>query len=580
MAGKCYVFGLENGHNLGYDNRGWYAAAKDGRNNQLGKFKLCRTEACNSGDSINPNAPFRIKDIHGVPNVGENVNLWLNNARDCGHIGKTAEYGKAGIFSITKWTKGKYCLGGFESGVSPTCGGDDSAARFNTLDPQSCIPVEVTEVPCDIHSLDNNCIWTDGSGRCPATMIFDGTSCVSVSNAGSVVCPTGSSWNGASCAGSNSGGPGKGQGVTCPTGTSWNGQKCVGVISCPANSTWDGQKCVGIVNSGQANPGMTCPSGSSWNGQKCVGAISCPSGSTWNGQNCIGSVATPPGDNVGQGVICPPGSTWDGQKCVGAISCPPGSTWNGQNCVNNSGNPPPENQCDLKVTCPSESTWDGQKCVGTISCPSGSTWNGQNCIGNVTPPPENKVNTTVTCPPGSTWDGQKCVGNVVKPPSDENQKPMPPIESEKPKTRPPKGNPSLVYPEKGDTSYDDTQFPCSSGKEKPCRSTEVQGWLSAVLPWGGAYQQPGPPKPFDLETNFLFPVIMSIVDVEAQSEHFLLKLDNEFLGETGGEDGYKNVYVGNYNDPEWCLTNGYTRGYYLIPAGKLFPRLRIRAVSR
>lgn len=80
--------------------------------------------------------------------------------------------------------------------------------------------------------------------------------------------------------------------------------------------------------------------------------------------------------------------------------------------------------------------------------------------------------------------------------------------------------------------------------------------------------QPGPPKPHEMWVEYDFPVIMSIVDVEAQSEHFLLKLDDKFLGETGGENGYKNEYVGQYWDAEWCLTNGYTRGYFRIPAGE------------
>lgn len=62
--------------------------------------------------------------------------------------------------------------------------------------------------------------------------------------------------------------------------------------------------------------------------------------------------------------------------------------------------------------------------------------------------------------------------------------------------------------------------------------------------------------------------MMSIVDVEAQSEHFLIKLDGEFLGETGGENGYTNKYIGTWWDLEWCLAHAYTRGYFWIPAGK------------
>jgi len=62
-------------------------------------------------------------------------------------------------------------------------------------------------------------------------------------------------------------------------------------------------------------------------------------------------------------------------------------------------------------------------------------------------------------------------------------------------------------------------------------------------------------------------VILTLVDTETQSEHFLLKMDGEYLGETGGENGYTNQYIGDWNNPEWCLTNGYTRGYFRIPAG-------------
>lgn len=43
---------------------------------------------------------------------------------------------------------------------------------------------------------------------------------------------------------------------------------------------------------------------------------------------------------------------------------------------------------------------------------------------------------------------------------------------------------------------------------------------------------------------------MNFTDVGTQSEHFLIKLDGEFLGETGGEHDYKNEYVGNWWDFE------------------------------
>jgi hypothetical protein len=71
-----------------------------------------------------------------------------------------------------------------------------------------------------------------------------------------------------------------------------------------------------------------------------------------------------------------------------------------------------------------------------------------------------------------------------------------------------------------------------------------------------------------MTVDYPYDVVMSIVDVEAQSEHFSIYLDDQFYGETGGENGYVNKYVGNWGNPEWCLLNGYTRGYFRIPAGK------------
>jgi hypothetical protein len=141
----------------------------------------------------------------------------------------------------------------------------------------------------------------------------------------------------------------------------------------------------------------------------------------------------------------------------------------------------------------------------------------------------------------------------------------------------PSGNPSRkpiadcaqrVHPECGDTSYDEANFPCSAGRERPCRGEEVKAWTKGAMYWNWKYQQPGPPQPCVMSVEFDSDVVMSLVDVEAQSSHFLVKLNGEFLGETGGEYGYKNTYTGWYNVPEWCLLNGYSRGYFRIPKGK------------
>jgi hypothetical protein len=34
------------------------------------------------------------------------------------------------------------------------------------LDKQSCVPITVTEVPCDIHNVKNNCIWKNSNDPC------------------------------------------------------------------------------------------------------------------------------------------------------------------------------------------------------------------------------------------------------------------------------------------------------------------------------------------------------------------------------------------------------------------------------
>ncbi|KAK4235965.1 hypothetical protein C8A03DRAFT_36151 [Achaetomium macrosporum] len=214
--------------------------------------------------------------------------------------------------------------------------------------------------------------------------------------------------------------------------------------------------------------------------------------------------------------------------------------------------------------CDAGQTLTGSHDTGYQCCPSGQIYNGIQCADSPKPSPVTDANVCKirgvgpdggTCtieircgdgkmPPGQPWKDGSC----IKPITDCADR---------------------AHPEFGDTSYNEADFPCSDGRERPCRGEQVQPWREARLNWGGpGHTQPDPPKPFETTVNFDFDVVMSIVDIEAQSEHFLVKLDGEFLGETGGEIGYKNVYTGEYNNPEWCLLNGYTRGYFRIPKGR------------
>lgn len=164
QSGKCYTFTLENGFRFGYNSAGFYTASEESRAQQFGKFQFCSSECCSFDNEINPGQPFYIKDLHGSANGGLDAKQWLDNAKDGSHIAKTPEFSQAGAFTITKWPCGKYCLSGLESGLGPTCPSEMLGATFTTADDQSCIPLTLLEVPCDIRSPGNNCLWeTDGA---------------------------------------------------------------------------------------------------------------------------------------------------------------------------------------------------------------------------------------------------------------------------------------------------------------------------------------------------------------------------------------------------------------------------------
>ncbi|OTB09181.1 hypothetical protein M426DRAFT_34099, partial [Hypoxylon sp. CI-4A] len=162
-AGTCYAFKTENGHTFGYDSRQLYYSAADHSNqHRLGKFKFCKNERCTADNSVNPNDAVHIQDIQGIISHSSGPR-WLSKVADGTHIGRTPRYEDSGLFSITKWSCGKYCFGGYEEGVSYH---SDTYPLTFTADKQACIPVEIMEVPCDIHAIENNCMWEKAPGAC------------------------------------------------------------------------------------------------------------------------------------------------------------------------------------------------------------------------------------------------------------------------------------------------------------------------------------------------------------------------------------------------------------------------------
>ncbi|RJE26902.1 Cysteine-rich secreted protein [Aspergillus sclerotialis] len=165
-TGKCYTFLASNGHYLGMYKDKWYQAAGDDVDQRYGKFQLCKDEKCKPGQPVNPSDAVYIRDIYGHKPDGKNARQWLNHKSHGHHIGSTSDFEEAGEFSLSKWPCGKYCLSGFEDGVGPTCPNSHPSITFWSKDPQMCVPFELTEVPCDIKSDKNNCIWTNGDQCC------------------------------------------------------------------------------------------------------------------------------------------------------------------------------------------------------------------------------------------------------------------------------------------------------------------------------------------------------------------------------------------------------------------------------
>ncbi|PYI36782.1 hypothetical protein BP00DRAFT_3476 [Aspergillus indologenus CBS 114.80] len=165
-TGKCYTFTWENAERLGFNAEGYYLAAQDDLQQKFGKFQLCKDEVCTPNLPVNPEDGFRIKDLHGNPVDGQQPGLWLNNAHNGGQIGKTVHWDKSGEFSLTKWPCGKYCLTGYDHGLGVAYPALTPAFTFTTYDQQSCIPIDITEVPCDVRHPNNNCIWKNGKDQC------------------------------------------------------------------------------------------------------------------------------------------------------------------------------------------------------------------------------------------------------------------------------------------------------------------------------------------------------------------------------------------------------------------------------
>lgn len=147
-------------------NRNQYSQTSLGKFIRPAKLQFCQDEACTPGLPVNPSTQFTIKDLHGAVDSGKGGGQWLDDSKNGRHIGRTANYEKAGKFSMTKWPCGKYCLTGFDAGLSQACPNSNPGITQRPLNPDACIEFELLEVPCDIRADKNNCIWKSSKNPC------------------------------------------------------------------------------------------------------------------------------------------------------------------------------------------------------------------------------------------------------------------------------------------------------------------------------------------------------------------------------------------------------------------------------
>jgi len=62
-------------------------------------------------------------------------------------------------------------------------------ATFTSLDDQSCVPLTILEVPCDIRDVANNCIWEKKKNQCGPAVVTEVKSCTDYKVAGNASIP-------------------------------------------------------------------------------------------------------------------------------------------------------------------------------------------------------------------------------------------------------------------------------------------------------------------------------------------------------------------------------------------------------
>lgn len=141
-------------------NRNQYSQAPIDKGSILGKFQFCIDEKCTAGRPINPGHDLYIRDLHGSLANASDAGQWLNKAAEGAYISRDPSFANAGKFSTAKWSCGKYCLTGFKTGIGQACPVNDAGITFYSRNSQACAEYHLVEIPCNVRSDKNNCLWT------------------------------------------------------------------------------------------------------------------------------------------------------------------------------------------------------------------------------------------------------------------------------------------------------------------------------------------------------------------------------------------------------------------------------------
>jgi len=202
-----------------------------------------------------------------------------------------------------------------------------------------------------------SCSGSNG-GSFSLSPVASGSGTIGASNPGSTTC-TGTVSNSYGTSSS----PALSLTAVCPSGTSWNGSSCASV--CSGGQTWNGSACV-------------CPSGQVWNGSTCGVAPAMTSFSVSPASVQVGTNYTVSWGSSGTAPVTVT------MSCTGANA----ASYTLSPSASGSGNLPASNAGSTTCSATASNAWGSSTSSGvsvTASCPGDQHWSGSACVVQTSP---------------------------------------------------------------------------------------------------------------------------------------------------------------------------------------------------